>query len=78
VASRWPGLAEVIAEGETGVLVAPGDPAGLARETRGLLDDPERRRRLGEAGRRRAAERFSAEAMVRRYEALYAGLLGGR
>ena len=34
VASRWPGLAEVIAEGETGVLVPPGDQATLARETR--------------------------------------------
>ena len=74
VASRWPGLAEVIADGETGVLVAPGDKAALARETRALLDDPERRRRLGEAGRRRATERFGAEAMVRNHESLYAAL----
>jgi glycosyltransferase involved in cell wall biosynthesis len=74
VASRWPGLAEVIAEGETGVLIAPGDKAALARETRALLDDPERRRRLGEAGRRRATERFGAEAMVRNHESLYAAL----
>ncbi len=76
VASRWLGLAEVVADGETGVLIPPGDPAALARETRGLLDDPERRRRLGEAGRRRAAEHFSAEAMVRGYEALYAEVAG--
>jgi glycosyltransferase involved in cell wall biosynthesis len=72
VASRWPGLAEVIAHGETGLLVPPGDKAALARETRGLLDDAGRRQRLGEAGRRRAAERFGVEAMVRGYEALYA------
>jgi glycosyltransferase involved in cell wall biosynthesis len=78
VASRWPGLAEVIADGETGLLVPPGDKAALARETRALLDDAERRRRLGEAGRQRAAERFGAEAMVRAYEALYAGLAARR
>jgi glycosyltransferase involved in cell wall biosynthesis len=74
VASRWPGLVEVVADGETGVLMTPGDKAALARETRALLDDPERRRRLGEAGRRRAAERYAVEAMVRNHEALYAAL----
>jgi glycosyltransferase involved in cell wall biosynthesis len=72
VASRWPGLAEVVTDGETGVLVPPGDKAALARETRLLLDDAPRRQRLGEAGRRRAAERFGVEAMVHNYEALYA------
>jgi glycosyltransferase involved in cell wall biosynthesis len=76
VASRWPGLAEVIADGGTGVLVSAGDKAALARETRGLLDNAERRQRLGEAGRRRAAEHFSTEAMVRGYEALYASVAG--
>jgi len=77
VASRWPGLAEVIADGETGVLVAPADKGALARATRALLDDPERRRRLGEAGRRRVAERFGVEAMLGNYEALYAAVAPG-
>ena len=72
VASQWPGLAEVVVHGQTGLLVPPGDKAALARETRALLDDPERRRHLGEAGRRRAAERFSVESMARGYEALCA------
>ena len=61
----------MIADGETGLLVPPGDQAALARETRGLLDDPERRRRLGAAGQRRAAECFGVAALVRAYEALY-------
>jgi glycosyltransferase involved in cell wall biosynthesis len=78
VASRWSGLAEVVADGETGVLVAPGDKAALARETRLLLDDPARRHRLGEAGRKRAAERFGIEAMVRGYEALYTAVAAAR
>jgi glycosyltransferase involved in cell wall biosynthesis len=68
VASRLPALAEVVADGETGVLVLPGDQAALARETRLLLDDADRRGHLGEAGRRRAAERFAVETMVRRYD----------
>jgi glycosyltransferase involved in cell wall biosynthesis len=71
IASRLAELAEVVADGETGLLVPPGDKAALARQTRRLLDDPALRQRLGEAGRRRAAERFSAAAMVGRYAELY-------
>jgi glycosyltransferase involved in cell wall biosynthesis len=74
VASRWPGLAEVIADGTTGALVPAGDKAALARETRLLLDDAEKRRRWGEAGRARAAELFAVETMVRRHAALYESL----
>jgi glycosyltransferase involved in cell wall biosynthesis len=72
VAADWPRLAEVIVDGETGVLVLPGDKAALAQATRRLLDDPERRLRLGEAGRRRAAESFGVEALLANYQALYA------
>jgi glycosyltransferase involved in cell wall biosynthesis len=72
VAARWPELAEAVADGETGVLVPPGDKAALGRATRLLLDDPERRQRLGEGGRRRVAERFSLEAMLQGHEAIYA------
>jgi glycosyltransferase involved in cell wall biosynthesis len=71
VASRLPGLAEVVVEGETGFLDEPGDKAELARQTRLLLDDPERRRQFGEAGRRRAAEAFPLQATVAGHEAIY-------
>jgi glycosyltransferase involved in cell wall biosynthesis len=71
IASRWPMLTEAVIDGETGVLVAPGDKGALARETRLLLDDPERRTRLGNAGRRRAEERFGLEAMKRRFDEVY-------
>jgi glycosyltransferase involved in cell wall biosynthesis len=77
VASRLPELAEAVDDGETGLLVPPGDKAALARQTRRLLDDPALRQRLGEAGRRRAAERFSAAGMVRRYAQLYGVAKGG-
>jgi glycosyltransferase involved in cell wall biosynthesis len=72
IATRQPALAEVIADGETGLLVPPGDKAALARQTRLLLDDPALARRLGEAGRRAAA----AFTPARLAEA-YAGWLGG-
>jgi len=71
IVSRFPGLADIVGDGEAGILVAPGDKVGLARETRLLLDDPTRSRLLGEAGRRRAQERFSVESMAHAYLALY-------
>jgi len=64
VASRWPALAELVIDGQTGFLVEPGNKMDLARQTRRLLDDPALRRRLGEAGRRRAGEMYSSGAFV--------------
>jgi glycosyltransferase involved in cell wall biosynthesis len=71
VATPVGGTPEVVADGETGLLVPPRDPDALAAALRRLLDDPELRRRMGEAGRRRVAERFSADAMVERVLELY-------
>jgi len=71
VAARLPGLAEIVADGETGFLVPPGDKVALGRQTRLLLDDAGRRRRMGEAGRQHAADRFPAGALVRRWAAVY-------
>jgi glycosyltransferase involved in cell wall biosynthesis len=71
VATPVGGTAELVTDGETGLLVPPGDPDALADAIRGLLADPELRRRMGEAGRRRVAERFSAEAMTRRILEIY-------
>ena len=71
VATPVGGTPEVVADGETGLLVPPRDSAALATAIRELLADPERRRRMGEAGYRRAAERFSAEAMTRRVLEIY-------
>jgi glycosyltransferase involved in cell wall biosynthesis len=78
VASRLPGLAEVVTNGETGLLVPPGDKAALARQTRRLLDDAALRQRLGGAGRERAARQFAATGMVQRFMELYGTLSGPR
>jgi glycosyltransferase involved in cell wall biosynthesis len=71
VASRLPSLAEVIADGETGLLVPPGNKVEMARQTRLLLDNPERCRLMGAAGQRRAQTHFSVASMVERFARVY-------
>jgi glycosyltransferase involved in cell wall biosynthesis len=71
VAADIPGNRDLITPGENGVLVPVGDRTGFAQVSHQLLEDPARRRRLGEAGRERILRDFSVEAMVRRYAELY-------
>jgi glycosyltransferase involved in cell wall biosynthesis len=74
VATAAPGTTEVVADGETGLLVPVGKPPALAQAVRTVIDDPELARRLGEAGRRRAESEFRAETMIDRFAALYEDL----
>lgn len=67
VATRIDAIPEVVEDGVTGILVPAREPETLAAAVGQLLDDPERARAMGRAGRRRVIERFSAEEMVRRY-----------
>ena len=75
VATRVGGVPEVVAEGETGVLVEAGDSGALAGAIDEMLRDPARARELGERGRRRAAERFDVKQMLERTQQVYADLL---
>jgi glycosyltransferase involved in cell wall biosynthesis len=72
VATAVGGTPELVADGETGLLVPPRRPEALADALRDLLADRDRARRLGEAGRQRVMERFSAERVARRVLAIYA------
>ncbi|HET7130116.1 MAG TPA: glycosyltransferase family 4 protein [Gaiellaceae bacterium] len=56
VGSRVGGLAEIVVDGETGILVPPRDAAALRRALLRLLDDPALRAQMGAAGRRRITE----------------------
>jgi glycosyltransferase involved in cell wall biosynthesis len=71
VATRVGGTPEVVVDGETGLLVPPGDPAALADAILRLQRDPEAGRRMGEAGRPRVERIFDVCRMVAEYEALY-------
>ncbi len=65
IATRVGGLQEIVVHEQTGLLVEPGDEEALARAMSRLLSAPDQRRRMGEQGRRRAREHFSAERQVR-------------
>lgn len=71
VATAVGGNAEAVVEGETGLLVPPGNPEALAAALLQLLADPERARRMGEAGRERAVRLFSSEGMLARLEEIF-------
>ena len=71
VASDIEGYRAVMAGQETGMLVAARDSSAIAAAIATLAKDPERRRKMGEAGRKRAAE-FSWPSIVDRIEAVYA------
>jgi len=76
VGTRVSAVPEVVAEGETGLLVDAGAWESLASSLAGLLADPARAKAMGEAGRRRARERFSVGRMTDRTLALYESVLG--
>ena len=81
VAGGVGGLLDLVVNGETGIFVEPGNVHALRAALERLLDDPELRRRMGEAGRRRAADHFSWDSVTRKMldvYARYAGKKSGR
>jgi glycosyltransferase involved in cell wall biosynthesis len=66
VASDLDQIGEVLSHEETALLVTPGDPRALADAIQRLVDDPELRRRLGEAARARAVEAHTWRAHTQR------------
>lgn len=75
VGTACPGIDEVIADGETGLLVPPADCAALAEAIGRLLGDEALAARMGEAGRRRAERLFTQQAMAAQAEEIYLKLL---
>jgi glycosyltransferase involved in cell wall biosynthesis len=71
VAAGVPGTAEVVGDGETGLLVPPGDAGAMASALRTLILDPARAAAYGEAGRERVLGGFSMERMVEEFGTLY-------
>ena len=71
VASDSGGPGEIIEQGKSGLLIQPGDVAGLENGLRSLLNDPDARRRMAEQGRLRAKERYDLERTVTQVEEVY-------
>jgi glycosyltransferase involved in cell wall biosynthesis len=71
VAGRVGQVAEYIEDGRSGVLVAPNDPAALAKAAIELLADRDLRARLGQAARTRAAEYFTWDRLALQAEKAY-------
>lgn len=71
VATRSGGIEELVVDGETGLLVPVGDPAALADALALLAHDEGLRQKMGAAGRLRACEKYSVQAMVASYESLF-------
>lgn len=77
LASGIYGIPELIVHGETGYLLRPADIGELYRRLEEMLRRPEVRRRLGQAGRRRFEERFTAKRMAETTAAVYLGAEAG-
>jgi alpha-maltose-1-phosphate synthase len=78
VGSRVGGIPEVVADGQTGLLVPPGDPPALARAINMLVTDSRRAAEMGRLGRKRAVADFGWDGIAAQTAALYAELAGAR
>ena len=74
VATRVGGVEEIVRDGVTGEVIAPGDATALARALLRLLADPDRRRAFGRAGREIVARDFSRASMLAKLHAVYASM----
>jgi glycosyltransferase involved in cell wall biosynthesis len=76
VASRIGGLPDLVADGETGILTAPGDVDALRLALDRLVRDPAERERMGMAARQRARA-FQAQSVIERIERAYGEVAHG-
>jgi glycosyltransferase involved in cell wall biosynthesis len=76
IGTRAGGIVEVVEEGTTGLLVPAADPVALASAIVGLLRDPGRRTRLGDAGLARVREMFTVGRMVEATRRVYEHVIG--
>jgi glycosyltransferase involved in cell wall biosynthesis len=78
IATRVGGTPEIVLDGETGLLVEPEDAQGLATAILQLYENPELRRRLGQAGQQRVEAAFTLRTTIQKTGQLYTRLLAKR
>jgi len=76
VAHDIPGVRSVVTDGQDGLLVRPGDVDDLAEKIRMLLDDPQRRREMGERGRAKVEEKYAWPKIIPKLVSVYEEVLG--
>jgi glycosyltransferase involved in cell wall biosynthesis len=75
IASRVAGIPEMIVDGETGILIPPGNIEIIGDEIKRLMSNPSLRKSLGEKGRKRVLKEFSKEQMLGQIRELYASTI---
>lgn len=78
IATPVGGVPEVVSDGDTGLLVPPGDVDALISALNQLVASPERRARLGAAGRQRIEERYAIDVFARAVQNVYDRILLAR
>ena len=78
VASDVGGNRAIVADGDTGLLVAPDDHAGLAERLEAVLTEPERARKLGDRAREAVCASYNLETDLRVYKGTYVAADGRR
>jgi sugar transferase (PEP-CTERM/EpsH1 system associated) len=71
IATAVGGNADLVEQGHTGYIVPPGHPQAMALRMVALASHPDRAHRMGHAGRERVVAKFSMQAMVATYQAVY-------
>ena len=75
IASKIDGIPEVVIDSVTGILVPPKNPEAIANAILYLLNNPNKAKKMGQAGRERVEKCFSVDEMVRKWDKLYQELL---
>jgi len=78
VATAVDGTREAVVDGETGILVPPGDRQALAATLGDIVADPDRRTAMGAAGRARLDRHFHVDRVVEHHLQLYERVLAGK
>lgn len=76
ITSNLPGVRSVVTNGQDGLLVRPGDPDDLAEAIQTLLEDPGRRRAMGEQGRAKVEQRYTWQTIGGQLEEIYQRVVG--
>ncbi len=74
VATKVGGIPEIVLDGQTGILIEPGDAQGLAQAVISLLEDEDKRKKMGLNAKNRINERFSAQSMVNSISQVYSNM----